>query len=44
MNVNLIITCNNTECKYNNEGECGKPLIQLNDTECLELNKESADE
>ena len=43
MNVNMIITCEHKECKYCHEGECGKPVIKINDTECLVMNEETAD-
>ena len=34
--VNLIITCDRTECPYNYEGECGKDVLYMNDKDCLE--------
>lgn len=37
MGVNVIITCNHKECPYCHEGECGKPVIEINDSECVAL-------
>ena len=40
-NCNLCITCEHKECKYwceseiSERGECSKPQIYLNDTECI---------
>lgn len=35
--VNLIVTCNRSDCQYCYEGECGKDVLYINDGECLAL-------
>ena len=42
--VNLIITCDNKKCQYNYEGECGKDVLSIDDSDCLEQNKGETDE
>lgn len=32
--VNLIVECDYTECSYNHEGECGKDVLYVDDSEC----------
>ena len=32
--INIIITCGYTDCPYNQEKECGKEILYVNDTEC----------
>lgn len=33
--VNIIITCNHSDCPYNHEKECGKEILYANDMECM---------
>lgn len=33
--VNIIITCNHTDCHYNHEKECGKEVLFVDDEECI---------
>lgn len=37
MGVNIIITCDHKDCKYCHEGECGKPIIKIDDSECKHI-------
>jgi hypothetical protein len=32
--VNLIVECDYTKCPYNHEGECGKDVLYVDDSEC----------
>ena len=38
--INIIIICDQNDCRFCNEGECGKDILYCNDKECLKLNKE----
>jgi len=42
--INMIITCDNTECPYNCEGECGKDVLYVDDPECKAQAEESGKE
>lgn len=33
--INLIVTCSQTDCPYNHEKECGKEVLYINDSECM---------
>lgn len=33
--VNLIITCDHTDCPYNYEKECCKGILYADDIECI---------
>lgn len=35
--VNLIVECDYIECPYNCEGECGKNVLYVRDSECKAL-------
>ena len=34
-NVNLIVICDHKNCPYNQEKECGKDILYVNDPECI---------
>ena len=31
--INMIITCDHTDCPYNHKKECGKEVLYVNDPE-----------
>lgn len=33
--VNIIVTCEYKNCPYNNEKECGKEILYVDDIECI---------
>lgn len=33
--INIIITCDHTNCSYNHEKECGKEILYVDDLECI---------
>lgn len=35
--INKIITCDHENCPYNNEKECGKEILYVDDIECIAL-------
>ena len=37
--INVIITCDHTECEYCHEKECEKPVIWIDDSECKAMER-----
>ena len=35
--INMIVLCNYKECQYCHEGECGKEVLYIEDSECIAL-------
>jgi len=33
--INIIITCDHTDCPYNHEKECGKEILYVDDVGCI---------